>query len=135
MFGWLLGGLAAVGAVTSSPMMTTVLVTTVEGVPVVPTVGLGAGWALLLLGLTSGRLMTRGAHDEQMAAVRETYQRQVDDVTHDRGEWRTQSRITDSTVAELLDQQRGLLTSTANAVAAVMQAIKDNATETRGGAS
>lgn len=112
-----------------------VLVTTVEGIQVVPTVGLSAGWALLLVGLTSGRLMTRGAHEEQMAAVRETYQRQVDDVIHDRGEWKTQSRITDTTVVELLDQQRGLLTSVANTVAAVMEAIKSNADETRGGAS
>lgn len=126
MFSWLLGA-----ALIASPVM----VTTVEGIAVVPTVGLGAGWALLLVGLTSGRLMTRGAHEEQMNAVRDTYQRQVDDVIHDRGEWKTQSRITDTTVVELLDQQRGLLTSVANTVAAVMEAIKSNADETRGGAS
>lgn len=116
-------------------IMSPVLVTTVEGIAVVPTVGLGAGWALLLLGLVSGRLMTRTAHEEQMNAVRDTYQRQVDDVIHDRGEWKTQSRITDTTVVELLDQQRGLLTSVANTVAAVMEALKSNSDETRGGAS
>lgn len=126
MFVWLLG---------ASAFATTVWVTTVEGIAVVPTVGLGAGWALLLLGLTSGRLMTRTAHEEQMNAVRDTFQRQVDDVIHDRGEWKTQSRITDTTVVELLDQQRGLLTSVANTVAAVMEALKSNSDETRGGAS
>jgi hypothetical protein len=126
MFIWLGAGVATVS---------TVLVTTIEGIQVVPTVGLASGWALLLVGLTSGRLMTRGAHDEQVAVIRETYQRQVDDVIHDRGEWRTQSRITDSTVVELLDQQRGLMTSIATTVAATMDAIKDNASETHGGAS
>jgi hypothetical protein len=123
------------GALGASLVATSAWVTTVEGFPVVPTVGLTAGWAVLLIGMATGRLMTRSQHEEQVRVIRETYQRQVDDVIHDRGEWRTQSRITDSTVVELLDQQRGLLTSVANAVAAVMDAIKANSDERRGGAS
>lgn len=114
------------------------LVTTVEGYPLFPTAGLASGWIVtgwFVWRLMSGRLMTRTAHDEQVTVIRETYQRQVDEVTHDRGEWRTQSRITDSTVQELLDQNRTLLTPLATTISAVMDAIKDNARETRGGAS
>jgi thiamine biosynthesis lipoprotein ApbE len=124
--------------VALSPLGMTVFVTVVEGYPVVPAVGLSLGWVVagwFVVRLMSGKLMTRTDHDEQMGVVHDTYQRQVDEVTHDRGEWRTESRIKDSTITELLDQQRGLLTSTAATVAAVMDAIKDNSRETHGGAS
>lgn len=122
---------------------------TVEGYPVLPTVGLSLGWVVttwFVVRLLTGKLMTLTAHNEQVAVIRasydrevetmrDTFQHQVDDIAHDRSEWRTEGRIKDSTINELLEQKRGLLESIAGTVVATFDAIKDNARETRGGAS
>lgn len=59
-----------------------------EGVGIVAVV-LGVGWLIAI-----GRLSTR---------------REVDDIRHDRDQWRTESRIKDQTIADLTEQNAEML--------------------------
>lgn len=105
----------------------------VEATEWLPNIGIGSGWVILGVGLATNRLMTRSQHMEQMAAVQATYQRQVDDLAHDRGEWRAESRIKDAQYEVGVDRNFELLKSVAETVVATFDAIKDNAEHTARG--
>lgn len=113
-------------------------VTAVDGVAVAPTVGLSLGWVVssaFVYALLSGKLMTRSAHEEQMTVAKDTYQRQVDDIAHDRTEWRTEGRIKDAQYETGVTRNHELLTEVAQTVLATFEAMKASADASRGGGS
>ena len=79
-----------------------------------PQVGLGSGWALVALGVV---MMMRGR----------LYSRQaMEDVIHDRDEWRAESRIKDAQLAEK-DRQLGHMAEVGKTVDAIMRAMPHTA--------
>lgn len=91
-----------------------------------PVIGAGTGWLLLVIGLVTGRLIPKWAHDERLNAIREVYQRQVDEIAHDRQEWRAESRIKDAVVSELQDSNRQLVNEVGGTVVEILNAVKKN---------
>lgn len=83
----------------------------IDGIPVGLLDGIGVVGVVLLvgLGLAVGRLFTK---------------RQYDDVAHDRDEWRTEARLKDQRIAELIEQNNILLRDIAPAMTDFMQALQ-----------
>lgn len=80
----------------------------------IPQVGLGSGWAVLLVVVVfilRGSLVPR---------------RSLDDVIHDRDEWRAESRVKDAQLAEK-DEQLRHMSEVGRTVEAVLGALKENA--------
>lgn len=83
----------------------------IESLPWQALTAAGGGWALAgvaVLGLISGRIVPRST---------------MQDVIHDRNEWRTESRIKDAQVAEK-DEQLRHLAEVGRTVDAIMRAMK-----------
>lgn len=81
-----------------------------------PQVGLGSGWAAFLvvcLMFPLGRAYSR---------------RQVDDIIHDRDEWRAESRIKDTQLQEKDEQLRHMV-EVGRTVERIMRAVQQGATQ------
>lgn len=72
-------------------------------------IGVVSAVVLFALGLATSRLFTR---------------RQYDEVIHDRDEWRTESRIKDQRINELVEQNNILLRDIAPAMTSFMAALQ-----------
>jgi hypothetical protein len=89
------------------PLLTPVI----EGVPT-ELLGIGAGWAivaLVVLLIVRGKLVPKSTVD----AMEKSYVRQIEDIGHDRDEWRAAHRISETArvegnnqVGELLEHAR-----------------------------
>ena len=86
-----------------------------EWATVLPNVGLGSGWALAAL---FGVLVYRGH-----LVPRKTHEQRVEDIAHDRNEWRAESRIKDAQIAKK-DEQLGYMREVGEANRAVLTAIQ-----------
>lgn len=79
-----------------------------------PTVGMSLGWILfvwLFMSLLAGKLHTDKAwlarerdHEREVLRMEAEHARELERVEHDRGEWRSESRIKDAQMAELNEQ-------------------------------
>lgn len=87
------------------------------------TVGIGSGWALVVM---YNVLIARGGlhTDREWQQTIDTHKRELDDVAHDRDEWRTESRIKDQQLDEQGIQIRAMAEGL-RTVEAVMHAIHD----------
>jgi hypothetical protein len=105
-----------------------------------PTVGVGTGWVLAVLGtiwlfraFLRGDLVSRRQHDRELSQKDEEIERQV----HEKNEWRTESRIKDQQIHvkdEQLrerDKQIQVLASVGRSVEAVMSAVQQLANDRR----
>ena len=79
-------------------------------------VGITAIVVLLFWMLTTDRLYTRGqvqamrkSHRDEIARIERANEREVEDVKHERGEWRTEARLNQQTAVELNEQNRAML--------------------------
>lgn len=85
----------------------------IDGIAI-PDIGLGLGWVvafLFVVALLRGRLATRSA---------------LDDVIHDRDEWRAESRIKDAQITEK-DQQLRHMGEVGRTAEAILGALQRNA--------
>lgn len=97
-----------------------------------PQVGLGLGWAVAFLftvAVLRGGLIPRQTH---LDAVR-AHEKALEDMAHDRDEWRAESRIKDAQLVEKDDQigekdkQLGHLAEVGRNVLAILGALRTNA--------
>ena len=79
-------------------------------------IGITALLVLVFWMFTTDRLYTKGqvdamrtSHRDEIARMERAHEREVEDVKHERGEWRTQTRLTDQVAVELNEQNRAML--------------------------
>ncbi|WKN47159.1 hypothetical protein [Nocardioides sp. Arc9.136] len=89
---------------------------------VLPQVGVGSGWALVVLFVTAimrGQLVPRRTHE---------------DAIHDRDEWRAESRLKDAQIVEK-DKQLSHMGEVGRNVLAIMQAVRASVDSQQGSQS
>ena len=79
----------------------------IEGIPVALLNGIGVVGVVLMVGwlVFTGRLVPRRFVDD----MRADHQRELDDISHDRSEWRAAHRISEAARAEAVGQVHELL--------------------------
>lgn len=103
-----------------------------DGLPLALANGIGVVGVVLIVGwmLWTGRLYTRPhvdqmqkSHDAELARMEKAHEREMEDERHDKGEWRTESRIKDQTIVELSEQNR-LLQAFGETLADFLQGLR-----------
>jgi hypothetical protein len=80
----------------------------IDGVPWPAQLGVGSGWALVcvfVIMIYRGNLVPRRAVNDMIRA----HEREMEDISHDRGEWRTAHRISETARLEAVGQVHELL--------------------------
>lgn len=80
---------------------------TLEGLPLALANGIGVVGVVLVVGwlVWTGRLIPKSTHDREIRYLTD----RVEDEQHEKGEWRTESRLKDQQVAELSAQNQAML--------------------------
>ena len=105
-----------------------------DGIPLgalINGIGIGALLVLLVLMFGYGLLYTKGqvnriqaAHDAELERMTRAHERALEDRTHDRNEWRTESRIKDQVKLELIEQNTKMLNAFGPTLTDFLQALR-----------
>lgn len=94
----------------------------IDGIPLAVFDGLGVVAVVALVGwlVWSGRLIPKATHDAQVQSLND----RIDDEQHEKGEWRTEARLKDQTVAELNQQNQAMLNAFGPTLTEFLQSLR-----------